>query len=71
MPINYIIDSEFSLVHTSVTGLLTMEETLDYFDTLQRDPKCPAEVLEIVDFSDVEDFILQYSQQPIRISVVM
>jgi hypothetical protein len=62
MPITYTIDPELGLISTEVTGALTTAETLEYFKNLASDPGCPEQAIEIVDFSEVTDFSLQYSQ---------
>ena len=62
MPIAYTFDSELGLISTKVTGVLTTADTLEYFKDLASDPNCPEEAIEVVDFSAVTDFSLQYSE---------
>ncbi len=62
MPITYSIDQERRLVLTKVSGALSIAITTDYFERLQQDKDCPERAIEIVDFSDVTDFILQYGE---------
>jgi hypothetical protein len=62
MPIAYTFDHDLGLILTRVTEELTIEHTLDYFRRLSLDPDCPDAAIEVVDFSDVTDFSLRYSQ---------
>ena len=62
MPITYSFDQERRLVLTKVSGALTIAITTDYFARLQQDKNCPERAIEIVDFSDVTDFALQYGE---------
>ena len=41
MPIRYTIDAERGLIHALPAGLLTLDETLDYFEALSADPLLP------------------------------
>ena len=60
MPITYTTDRERRLIHTEVSGDLTVAGTIEYFDCLQQDSGCPDEAVEIVDFTEVTDFSIQY-----------
>ena len=60
MPITYTIDQERQLILTKVSGDLTIGRTIEYFDRLQQDSDCPHEAIEIVDFTEVTDFSIQY-----------
>jgi hypothetical protein len=60
--ISYTFDHDLGLILTKVTGVLTIERTLEYFEHLTSDPDCPNAAIEIVDFSDITDFSLQYSE---------
>jgi hypothetical protein len=62
MPITYSFDKERGLVLTKVTGKLSIAITEDYFARLQQDKECPENAIEIVDFSDVTDFEIQYGE---------
>lgn len=62
MPITYSFDQEQRLVLTKVSGALTIAITTDYFERLEQDKDCPERAIEIVDFSDVTDFVLQYGE---------
>lgn len=41
MPIAYQIDKANRIIRTKCSGLVTIEEVLDHFRTLERDPDCP------------------------------
>jgi hypothetical protein len=62
MPIGYTIDSEQRLIRTRPEGVLTINDTLEYFARLASDPLLSAEAIEIVDFSKVTDFTFHYSE---------
>jgi hypothetical protein len=62
MPITYSFDQERGLVLTKVSGALTIAITTDYFGRLQQDKDCPDKPIEIVDFTDVTDFALEYGE---------
>jgi hypothetical protein len=62
MAISYTFDHDLDLIRTKVAGDLTVEQTFEYFKRLSSDSDCPDAAIEIVDFSDVTDFSLQYSQ---------
>lgn len=62
MPITYSFDQERGLVLTKVTGKLSIAITEDYFARLQQDKDCPADAIEIVDFSGVTDFAIHYGE---------
>lgn len=62
MPIAYAFDQEQGLILTRVTGELSIDLTQDYFSRLQRDQDCPAKAIEIVDFSGVTDFAIDYGE---------
>ena len=62
MPIDYSFDPEARLILTRVTGALTIALTEDYFKRLGLDGGCPAEAIEVVDFSGVSDFAIQFGE---------
>ena len=62
MPITYTCDRDRQLILTKVDGVLDAAKTTEYFARLQQDPECPDDAIEIVDFTDVTDFTLQYSE---------
>jgi hypothetical protein len=62
MPISYTFDHQKHQIHTTVTGELTLESTIDYFTRLAQDPECPDSAIEIVNFTDVTDFRIRFTQ---------
>jgi hypothetical protein len=38
MPVSYRIDASRNLIHTTCTGMVTLQEVLDHFAVLMRDP---------------------------------
>lgn len=65
MPIHYRIDKEQGLVHTEVLGELTINETIEYFNRLQQDENIPNDAIEIVDFDQVTDFKILFSDMKV------
>jgi hypothetical protein len=51
MPVTYEIDSQRRLIRTRCVGATTLEEVLEHFDTLQRDPRRPDHLDVILDLS--------------------
>jgi len=62
MPITYSFDLERGLILARVTGKLDVACIEDYFSRLKADKDCPDNSIEVVDFSGVTDFALQYSE---------
>lgn len=62
MPITYSFDPERRLILTQVVGKLDITKTLTYFECLEQDESCPDEAIEVVEFSDVTDFSIQYGE---------
>ena len=60
MPITYSFDQERRLIVTKVIGELTTALTEDYFARVDQDMNCPEAAIEIVDFSGVTDFAMNY-----------
>jgi hypothetical protein len=52
MPVTYKIDREHRTIHTKCTGPVTIEEVVDHFRTLGRDPSCPDCVDVLLDLSE-------------------
>jgi len=51
MPVIYEIDRERRLIRTRCVGAATLDEVLEHFDALQRDPDCPEHLDVILDLS--------------------
>jgi hypothetical protein len=62
MSITYTFDRDSGLIKSTPAGMLTVDDTLEYFRRLASDPDCPEAAIEIVDFSQVTDFKLRYSE---------
>ncbi len=52
MPVIYRIDKANQLIHTRCTGDVTIEEVLDHFRVLERDPDLPARADVLLDLSE-------------------
>jgi len=61
MPITYDFDQKDRLILTKVSGELTTADTVKYFSCLEQDDNCPEDAIEIVDFTNVTDFVLKYN----------
>jgi hypothetical protein len=62
MSITYSFDQDQGLIFARVTGELNIALTEDYFARQQKDEDCPEKAIEIVDFSGVSDFAIQYGE---------
>jgi hypothetical protein len=51
MPVVYEIDKANRTIHTRCIGLVTIEEVIEHFRILQRDPDCPAYADVLLDLS--------------------
>lgn len=53
MPLTYSIDTNARLIRTTCAGNLTLEEVINHFHELQRDPNCPSRLDVLLDLTDV------------------
>ena len=61
MTIQYKYDDEHNHVIVTPTCSISSTEIYEYFNQLIHDSSIKSKFLEIVDFNNVEDFILKYS----------
>ena len=54
MPVTCEIDAARALVRTRCTGRVALQDVLEHFDTLQRDPARPARPDVLLDFTGLE-----------------
>ena len=52
MPVKYQIDKVNRIIRTRCTGPVTIEEVIDHFHVLERDPDCPDHVEVLLDLSE-------------------
>jgi hypothetical protein len=52
MPVTYQIDQANGIIRTKCTGAVTIEEVLNHFRELERDPKCPERLDVLLDLSE-------------------
>lgn len=52
MPVQYQIDKANRIIRTRCTGMVTIEEVLDHFRVLERDPECPDRVDVLLDLRE-------------------
>jgi hypothetical protein len=52
MPVKYQIDKANKIIRTKCTGLVTIEEVVDHFRVLERDPDCPDDADVLLDLSE-------------------
>src|SRR5271157_2895613 len=52
MPVNYQIDKANRVIRTKCIGQVTIEEVVDHFRVLERDPDCPDRVDVLLDLSE-------------------
>ena len=60
MDIEYRIEDNGMRIYTGPKGVLTIEQTLEYFKRLKNDTRIKQGALEIVDFKEVTDFKISY-----------
>jgi hypothetical protein len=53
MPITYRIDTQEKVIRTRCFGVVTFEEVVDHFRTLERDPECPESLDVLLDVSEM------------------
>jgi hypothetical protein len=54
MPVTYHIDKKKGFIRTRCFGDLTLDEVLDHFQELERDPDCPDRLDVLLDLSELE-----------------
>jgi hypothetical protein len=52
MPVRYQIDKANKIIRTSCSGPVTIEEVVDHFRVLERDPDCPDRMDVLLDLSE-------------------
>ena len=52
MPVTYQIDKANGIIRTRCIGPVTIEEVIDHFRVLERDPDCPDRVDVLLDVSE-------------------
>jgi hypothetical protein len=52
MPVEYQIDKVNTIIRTRCTGPVTIEEVVEHFHVLERDPDCPDLVNVLLDLSE-------------------
>jgi hypothetical protein len=51
MPVTYQIDKANKIIRTRCTGPVTIEEVIEHFRVLERDPDCPDQLDVLLDLS--------------------
>ena len=62
MSIKYNVTQNGKQIETSPKGVLDIDETIDYFNRIKVDPEIKQGAIEIVNFKDVTDFKLTFSE---------
>ena len=52
MPVSYQIDETEGIIRTKCAGNVTLDEVIDHFGLLERDPKCPNHLDVLLDLSE-------------------
>jgi len=52
MPVTYQIDKANNIIRTKCIGPVTIEEVIDHFRVLERDPDCPERLDVLLDLSE-------------------
>lgn len=53
MPVTYHIDTAKGIIRTTCTGVVTLNEVIDHFRTLEHDPECPDRLNVLLDLSEM------------------
>jgi hypothetical protein len=53
MPVTYRLDVAAPLIHTRCVGDVTLDEVIEHFATLSRDPACPERLDVLLDLTDM------------------
>jgi hypothetical protein len=51
MPVAYIIDAKERVIRTRCIGNVTLDEVIDHFRALQREPNCPSQLDVLLDLT--------------------
>ena len=62
MPVRYTFEAATRTVETTCSGILTMGEIVRYFEELAADDAVASGVIEVVDLTGVDDFVLSSSE---------
>jgi hypothetical protein len=62
MPIIYQYDSPLNIIHVRPYGLLSLLDIGNYFNKVAKDPDIKTEIIEIVHFNNVKDFLFSSSE---------
>ena len=54
MPVTYTFSADRRTIHTRCAGFVTVEEVVEHFQTLARDPLCPVRVDVFLDLSELD-----------------
>jgi hypothetical protein len=52
MPVTYEIDKAKRIIHTKCSGAVTLEEVIDHFRVLEKDPDCPHHSNVLLDLTE-------------------
>ena len=52
MPVSYEIDKVKGMIHTKCSGAVTLEEVIDHFRVLEKDPDCPRHLDVLLDLTE-------------------
>ena len=62
MPITYQYEIDSKIVRAKATEVVTTKDMLDYVNSIIEDTKIESGFIEVVDFQDVGDLIVTYSE---------
>jgi hypothetical protein len=65
MPVTYQIDKPNRIIRTSCIGAVTIEEVIDHFRMLERDPDCPDHLDVLLDLSDETSVPTKYNLEDV------
>ncbi len=67
MPVTYTFSADHRTIYTRCAGPVTVQQIVEHFRTLERDPVCPAQLDVFLDLSELEVASIPHSGDLARI----
>ena len=62
MPVTYTFSADRRTIHTRCAGLVTVQQIVEHFRSLERDPICPSQLDVFLDLSELEVTSIPHSR---------
>jgi hypothetical protein len=69
MPVKYQIDKANKIIRTRCSGPVTIEEVVDHFRVLERDPDCPDRLDVLLDLSEATSVPKKENLQEVTVEI--